>query len=52
MALHISPDGVKTHIRTLFTKFGIEDLPQYHKRTALARRALDTGLVTQRDLGS
>ena len=48
--LHISPDGVKTHIRALFTKLGIEDLPQYRKRTELAQRALESGLVTQRDL--
>jgi pSer/pThr/pTyr-binding forkhead associated (FHA) protein len=49
--LHITPDGVKTHVRALFAKLGIEDLPQYRKRTELARRALDSGLVTQRDLG-
>ena len=50
--LHITPDGVKTHVRALFAKLGIEDLPQYRKRTELARRALDSGLVTQRDLGT
>jgi DNA-binding CsgD family transcriptional regulator len=48
--LNLTPDGVKTHIRTLFTKLGIEDLPQYRKRTELARRALESGLVTRRDL--
>jgi pSer/pThr/pTyr-binding forkhead associated (FHA) protein len=50
--LHLSPDGVKTHIRALFSKLGIEDLPQYRKRTELAQRALDSGLVSQRDLSS
>jgi pSer/pThr/pTyr-binding forkhead associated (FHA) protein len=50
-ALHLTPDGVKTHTRTLFSKLGIEDLPQYRKRTELARRALGSGLVTRRDLG-
>ena len=50
--LHLSVDGVKTHIRALFEKLGIENLPQYQKRTELARRALDTGLVTPRDLRS
>jgi ATP/maltotriose-dependent transcriptional regulator MalT len=44
--LHLSTDGVKTHVRALFAKLGIEDLPQYRKRTELARRALDLGLVT------
>jgi DNA-binding NarL/FixJ family response regulator len=48
--LHLSLDGVKSHIRALFDKLDIEDLPQYEKRTELARRALDTGLVTSRDL--
>ena len=50
--LHLSADGVKTHIRSLFAKLGIEDLPQYRKRTELARRALESGLVTPRELGS
>jgi len=48
--LHLSPAGVKTHIRALFAKLGIENLPQYRKRTELAQRALDSGLVSQRDL--
>ena len=48
-ALHISPDGVKTHVRALFDKLDIGDLPQYQKRTALARRALELGLVTRAD---
>jgi pSer/pThr/pTyr-binding forkhead associated (FHA) protein len=48
--LHLSLDGVKTHVRALFTKLGIDDLPQYSKRTELARRALDLGVVTEREL--
>lgn len=50
--LHISPDGVKAQVRALFVKLAIEDLPQYRKRTELARRALESGLVTQRELGA
>ena len=50
--LHISPDGVKTHIRALFGKLGIDDLPQYRKRTELARRALESGLISRRDLAT
>jgi pSer/pThr/pTyr-binding forkhead associated (FHA) protein len=50
--LNITPDGVKTHVRALFVKLRIEDLPQYRKRTELARRALESGLVTQRDLAT
>ena len=48
--LHLSVPGVKTHIRALFSKLGVEDLPQYQKRTELARRGLELGLVTSRDL--
>jgi pSer/pThr/pTyr-binding forkhead associated (FHA) protein len=48
-ALHLSRDGVKTHVRALFEKLGIADLPQYQKRTALARRALEYGLVSRAD---
>ena len=48
-ALHLSRDGVKTHVRALFEKLDIADLPQYQKRTALARRAVEYGLVSRAD---
>jgi hypothetical protein len=48
-ALSLSLDGVKTHVRALFLKLGIEDLPQGRKRGELARRALEDGLVTRAD---
>jgi DNA-binding CsgD family transcriptional regulator len=48
--LNLSLDGVKTQIRALFATLGIDELPQYRKRTELARRALDLGLVSGRDL--
>jgi predicted component of type VI protein secretion system len=51
-ALNLSVDGVKTHVRSLFSKLGVGELPQYQKRTELARRALDRGLVTRADLVS
>jgi DNA-binding CsgD family transcriptional regulator len=50
--LHLTVAGVKTHIRALFTKLDIEDLPQFRKRTELATRALQSGLVTTRDFKS
>ena len=50
--LHLTVAGVKTHIRALFTKLDIEDLPQFRKRTELATRALQSGLVTTRDFES
>jgi pSer/pThr/pTyr-binding forkhead associated (FHA) protein len=48
--LFLSVDAVKTHLRTLFAKFGIEHLPQNQKRTELVRRAMTSGLVTHHDL--
>ena len=50
--LHLSQNGVKTHIRALFAKIGIDELPQYSKRTELAHRALDLGIVGRRDVDS
>jgi hypothetical protein len=49
-ALHLSVDAVKTHMRALFDKFEVQDLPQNRKRLALVERALQTGLITDRDL--
>jgi pSer/pThr/pTyr-binding forkhead associated (FHA) protein len=48
--LFLSVDAVKTHLRTLFQKFGIEDLPQNQKRVKLVERVLGLGLVNRRDL--
>ena len=43
-------DAVKVHLRALFAKFGVEDLPQNSKRAALVERALQSGLISRRDL--
>ena len=48
--LHLSVDAVKTHMRALFEKLGVEDLPQNRKRVALVERALQSGVVSRRDL--
>ncbi len=48
--LHLSVDAVKTHLRTLFEKFDLADVPQSGKRVALVQRAMQTGLITERDL--
>jgi pSer/pThr/pTyr-binding forkhead associated (FHA) protein len=48
--LHLSVDAVKTHMRALFEKLELEDLPQNRKRVALVERALQSGVVTPRDL--
>jgi pSer/pThr/pTyr-binding forkhead associated (FHA) protein len=51
-ALFVSVETVKTHMRALFDAFDVGDVPQYHKRTELVRRALESGLVTVHDLES
>jgi pSer/pThr/pTyr-binding forkhead associated (FHA) protein len=48
--LYLSVDGVKTHLRTLFRKFAVPDLPHNQKRLQLAQRAMDAGIVTHREL--
>jgi pSer/pThr/pTyr-binding forkhead associated (FHA) protein len=48
--LHLSVDAVKTHLRALFEKFGVEELPQNQKRVGLVERALQSGLISERDL--
>ncbi len=48
--LHLSVDAVKTHLRALFEKFGVGDIPQNRKRVALVERALQSGMVSERDL--
>jgi hypothetical protein len=48
--LFLSVDAVKTHLRTLFHKFGVEKLPQNQKRAALVEQAFQSGLISERDL--
>jgi pSer/pThr/pTyr-binding forkhead associated (FHA) protein len=48
--VHVSVDAVKSHLRTLFQRFGIEHLPQNQKRSRLVAEALQSGLISTRDL--
>jgi pSer/pThr/pTyr-binding forkhead associated (FHA) protein len=48
--LYLSVQAVKAHLRALFEKFGVEDLAQNSKRAALVQRALQSGLISGRDL--
>lgn len=48
--LCLSVDAVKTHLRMLFHKFGIDDLPQNRKRAQLVEMALQFGIVSRHDL--
>jgi pSer/pThr/pTyr-binding forkhead associated (FHA) protein len=43
--LHLSTDAVKGHLRQLFRRFDIEQLPQIQKRTALVRIAIEAGIL-------
>jgi pSer/pThr/pTyr-binding forkhead associated (FHA) protein len=49
-ALVLSLDAIKGHLRVLFAKFGVGDLPQNEKRLRLAERALTSGAVQLSDL--
>jgi hypothetical protein len=48
--LFLSVDAVKKHMRALFEKFGVAELPQYEKRSRLVERAFAGGLVSDYDL--
>ncbi|MEV0946315.1 FHA domain-containing protein [Rhodococcus sp. NPDC049939] len=48
--LFLSVDAIKTHLRALFAKFGVGDLPQNQKRASLAERAMRSGIINERDL--
>jgi FHA domain len=45
--LYLSVDAVKAHLRVLFDKFAIGDLPHNKKRLALAASALQSGLLVE-----
>ena len=47
--LYLSVDAVKTHLRTLFRKFAIGELPQNQKRARLVELALERHVVGERD---
>jgi len=46
----LSVDAVKMHLRTLFGKFELGHLPQNLKRAKLAEGALQSGVISHRDL--
>jgi hypothetical protein len=47
--VHLSVDAVKAHLRVVFERFGLGELPQNQKRARLAALALVNGLVKQHD---
>jgi hypothetical protein len=48
--LFLSLETVKSHVRALFERFGVEDLPQNAKRARLVELAFQSGAVIPRDL--
>jgi pSer/pThr/pTyr-binding forkhead associated (FHA) protein len=48
--VHLSVDAVKGHLRVLFERFGISDLPQNQKRVRLVELALRNGVISIREL--
>ena len=49
-ATHLSVDAVKRHLRILFERFGISSLPQNEKRVRLVELALQSNLISKREL--
>jgi hypothetical protein len=47
--LVLSLAAVKSHLRVLFERFGLQDIPQSQKRLVLAQRALAEGVVATHD---
>jgi hypothetical protein len=45
----LSVDAVKAHLRILFDRFGLGDLPQNEKRSRLVSRVLDGGVLVPHD---
>jgi pSer/pThr/pTyr-binding forkhead associated (FHA) protein len=48
--LFLSVDAVKAHLRLLFERFGLQDLPQNQKRASLAATVLLNGMIKAHDL--
>jgi pSer/pThr/pTyr-binding forkhead associated (FHA) protein len=48
--LVLGVETIKTHMRALFEAFALGEVPQHHKRAALAQLALQSGVVGPRDL--
>jgi hypothetical protein len=48
--LFLSVGAVRTHLRVLYAKLGVEELPQNEARVRLVERAFSAGLISERDL--
>ena len=48
--LFLSVGAVRTHLRVLYAKLGVEQLPENETRVRLVERAFSAGLISERDL--
>ncbi len=48
--LFLSVGAVRTHLRVLYAKLGVAELPQAETRVRLVERAFSAGLISERDL--
>jgi predicted ArsR family transcriptional regulator len=47
--VYLTVDAVKAHLRVLFERYGLSQLPQNEKRTRLVASVLDGGALAPRD---
>jgi hypothetical protein len=47
--VYLSVDAVKAHLRILFDRFGVGDLPQNEKRSRLVSIVISSGALAARD---
>jgi FHA domain len=47
--VYLTVDAVKAHLRVLFERYGLSQLPQNEKRARLVSAALDSGVLAARD---
>jgi len=48
--LFLSAGGVRTHLKVLYAKLGVEQLPESDIRVRLVEKAFSAGLISERDL--
>jgi DNA-binding NarL/FixJ family response regulator len=47
--VYLTVDAVKAHLRVLFERYGLSQLPQNEKRARLVAAVLDAGVLLPRD---
>jgi hypothetical protein len=47
--VYLTVDAVKAHLRVLFERYGLSQLPQNEKRARLVASVLEAGVLAPRD---